>query len=64
MCVFMGCDYFLSDDKTVVRHMGKMIRNQTQTPVEVLDRKMCIDKIKDSEIISRDERRALGHVRT
>jgi len=64
MCVFLDCEYLFSDDMDAVRHLCKIMKMQTQTSVDVLNRKMCGEKIKGSDIITGKERRLLSYERT
>ena len=64
MCVFLGCEYLFTDDKVAVRHLGKVIKGQTQASVQIVNRRMCAEIIIGSNIVSGKERRLISYQRT
>ncbi|MCL2046331.1 MAG: hypothetical protein FWG88_08095 [Oscillospiraceae bacterium] len=62
LCVFFDFEYLLSDDNDVVKHLSDIIKRETQATVNILNREMCGEIIKDSDSFSRRERRLLTHI--
>ena len=63
MCVLLDCKYLFSDDTGAVRHLSRIIKSQTQATVEILNRKMSVERLVDSALISRKERRLISYER-
>jgi hypothetical protein len=61
MCVTLGCDYLLSDDKKVIRHIGGITKRVAQKFIHVYDRKQCCDIVKESGLMNHKELKLLKH---
>lgn len=68
LCVFLGCDCFLSDDKDASKKLGRIINKLMSKPIEVKNRQDCCDYIKncrkDLHDLKSNELSKLGHRRT
>ena len=60
MCVLLDCKYLFSDDTDAVRFLSRIIKSQTQATVEILNRKMSVERLIGSALISRRERRLIS----
>ena len=61
MCVFMDCNYLLSDDNDAVRYLGKVTKRATQKFIHVYNRQDCCDFLRKSGKMSRKELKLIGH---
>jgi len=61
MCILLDCDYLLSDDNKVIRHIGGITKRVAQKFINVYDRKHCCDIVKETGLMNRMELRILRH---
>jgi len=61
MCIFIDCEYLLSDDNHAVQYLGDATKRATQKSILVYNRQQCCDSLKTIGALNHRALNAISH---